>query len=231
MTKFFLSRFRDGRFVRDRAARQSYHLQMSTPAHARIQTLPALVRLFALLALFPAPTPAQQFTPGLTDARHDTAVQQAHAIGLALFSYATDHDGSMPPGNSSTEVFQNLIAGGYVSDPKIFYLAMPGKVVPVSTTLKPENVSFDVTTGVDSDTSDDLPIVFSTGFKITYAAGGSAAPLAQPAPRGLAVTYKNDSTKYCVPTNPDGTVANFIPTTFDAKGKTYRQLTPDGPLP
>jgi hypothetical protein len=31
--------------------------------------------------------------------------------------------------------------------------------------------------------------------------------------------------------NPDGSMANFLPTDFDAKGKTYRQLTPDGPLP
>ena len=29
----------------------------------------------------------------------------------------------------------------------------------------------------------------------------------------------------------DGSIPNFVPADFDAKGKTYRQLTPDGPLP
>ena len=31
--------------------------------------------------------------------------------------------------------------------------------------------------------------------------------------------------------NPAGSIPHFIPPDFDPKGKTYRQLTPDGPLP
>jgi hypothetical protein len=31
--------------------------------------------------------------------------------------------------------------------------------------------------------------------------------------------------------SPDGSIPNFIPADFDPKGKTYRQLTPDGELP
>jgi len=31
--------------------------------------------------------------------------------------------------------------------------------------------------------------------------------------------------------NSEDSIPNFVPADFDAKGKTYRQLTPDGPLP
>jgi hypothetical protein len=31
--------------------------------------------------------------------------------------------------------------------------------------------------------------------------------------------------------NSNASIRNFVPADFDAKGKTYRQLTPDGPLP
>ena len=185
--------------------------------------------LIGLLAI--APDTARAQLPGITDARHDTYMQQVHAIGDALFSYSTDHDGDYPPGKSSTEVFQNLIAGGYVTDPHIFFFAMPGKVSPTGTTLKPENVCFDFTDGADSNSPDTLPVVFSTGYKVTYAAGGSAVPLLKPAPRGLAVAFKaTGGAKYIVASDPAGNVANFVPAGFDAQGKPYRQLTPDGPL-
>jgi hypothetical protein len=200
-----------------------------TPASTLSPASCFILCLLALLTLFLGAARAQ--LPGISDARHDTWMQQVHAIGDALFSYSTDHDGSLPPGKSSTEVFQNLIAGGYVSDPKIFFLPMPGKVSPTSMTLKPENVCFDVTAGVDGNSPDTLPAVFSTGYKITYAAGGSAVPLAKSTPKGIAVAYRaTDSSKYMVSTDPDGSVANVVPPTFDAQGKTYQQLTPDGPL-
>jgi hypothetical protein len=95
--------------------------------------------------------------------------------------------------------------------------------------LKPENVSWDVTDAVTSDDSDDLPIVFLTGYKIDYATGGKAHPLKNAAiPEGIAAFYKSNSTEFIV-AKVDG--IPLIDPTFDPKGKTYRQLTPDGPLP
>ncbi len=199
-------------------------------------------------------------------------LQQARNIGSLMFEYATDHyaDGnSYPDGNSSTEVFQKLIDGGYCKDPTIFYVPLRGKVEPViGQKLKPENVCWDVTSGVTPNAPNGLPLVFMTGYQVTYASGADAIPLIKPyppygsdswlewllAPRstgerlpvpGIAVFYMGNRASFVRLSplvnpdgsisdpphyQPDGSIANFIPTHFDPKGKTYRQLTPDGPL-
>ncbi len=46
----------------------------------------------------------------------------------------------------------------------------------------------------------------------------------------IAVGYKDTSARV-MRADDDGTIPNFIPAYFDPKGKTYRQLTPDGELP
>jgi hypothetical protein len=95
-----------------------------------------------------------------------------------------------------------------------------------------------------------------TGYKVQYVPGGAAVPLIKPYPpfgfeartwlqwaegkpilpapgenAGIAVAYKSGSSAFRKMSHPDGTISNFIAPTFDPKGKTYRQLTPDGPLP
>jgi hypothetical protein len=120
--------------------------------------------------------------------------------------------------------------------------------------LKPENVCWDVTSGVDSHAPDVVPLVYMTGYKVTYAPGGSAVPFIKPhplfgaepliwyrwwhteapGPPGIAVFYKANNAKFInldATSNPNASIPNFVPTDFDPKGKTYRQLTPDGPLP
>jgi len=190
-------------------------------------------------------------------ARHNAAMQQARQIGQCMFPYSTDHNGVYPDGNSSTEVFQKLIDGGYVTDPAIFYVPLPGKVKGVvGQKLKPENVCWDVTSGVDSRSSDLVPLVFLTGYRINYAAGGSAVPIIKPyppfwsvrtwsewwngapspdyGPSGSAVFYKGNNAMYIKlwpTTNSDYAMTNFVSPDFQPDGHTYRQLTPDGPLP
>jgi hypothetical protein len=172
--------------------------------------------------------------PGIKQARERTWVEQAHQIDLALFSYATDNiqnNNAYPDGKSSTEVFQKLIDGGYVTDPGVFYINLPGKTKALAgQKLKPENVCFDVTAGLDSGSPDDLPLVFLTGYKVTYSPGSAAVPLGKPPAPGLPVAYKNNSSKF-LGQGADGSIPNFIPANFDPQGKTYRQLTPDGPSP
>jgi hypothetical protein len=192
--------------------------------------LAGLIFLFAGVAI-------GQLT-GLPQARRDALMQQGRQIGQCLFSYSTDNvqnNNAYPDGNSSTEVFQKLIDGNYVSDPGIFYFPLPGKVKPVAgQKLKPENVCFDVTCCVDADAPDGLPLIFATGYKVTYTPGAAAVPLAKSSPPAMIVFYKSNSAQVLFPTsaaNPDGAIPNFIPASFDPKGKTYRQLTPDGPLP
>jgi hypothetical protein len=171
--------------------------------------------------------------PGLPQARRDALMQQTRQIGLMLYAYATDNvqnNNAYPDGKSSTEVFQKLIDGGYCTDPAIFFTPLPGKVKPVAgQKLKPENVCFDVTSALDADSPDGLPIVFMTGYKVNYASGAAAVPLAKSSPPAMIVVYKSNKSIVLIPA-ADGSIANFIPATFDPKGKTYRQLTPDGQL-
>ena len=173
---------------------------------------------------------------GIITTRSSPIMQEAHAIGRAMYAYANDHNGAYPVGKSSTEVFQQLIDENYAPDSTIFFdewLKIPGKTKARSNILKPENVSYDVTVPVNSDSSDLLPLVFSTGFRIHYVSGGSATPLFPWAKEwtGIPVFYKGNNAVWLRDDGqPDGMVTNFISTAFNPAGKKYVQLTPDGPL-
>lgn len=158
------------------------------------------------------------------------AIQTSRTIALAMFQYSNDHEDHYPDGESSTEVFQKLIDQSYITDPTLFYFPMPGKIPAPTKYLKPENVCFDVTGGLVSSDSDSLPLVFSTGYQVDYAPDGKARPLKNPSFEGvgIAVCYLSNSAKFVLA--QAGTVP-LINSNFDPKGKTYRQLTPDGVLP
>jgi hypothetical protein len=174
-------------------------------------------------------------------------VQVAHVLDVVLAAYAKDHGGRYPDGANSTEVFQQLLDQGYISDPKIFYVPMAGKTQAPGDLkkLKPENVCWDVTGGVNASDSDRLPMVFLTGFHVTYSPGGGAVPIIKPWPpyqqigagAGLAVAFKDDTAMWVVGEGDESLfhaanyrVPKIVPADFDAHGKTYRQLTPDGVL-
>ncbi len=164
-------------------------------------------------------------THGIAKAKENAAVQQTRAISLALMQYSIDNN-AYPDGKTSTEIFQKLVDGKY-AQPEIFYFAMPGKTKPTSNTLTPENVCFDVTSGAGTDSSDDVPLVFSTGYTLSYAAGESATPVSgtELPFKGMAVSYKNNSAKF-LQADADGAVPNVVPANFDPGTKTYTQLTP-----
>ena len=168
-------------------------------------------------------------------------MQTSHAIGLAMYSYANDNNQLYPDGTSSTEVFQKLLDGGYVTDPSIFYVAMDGKT-PLTDghkKLKPEYVCWDVTGGVSGFDEGQLPLVFLTGYRFTYAPGGGFTPLT-PFPRyrylmrdsGEAAFFVNNSAAWMVgqSSSPPFSLEHILPADFNAHGKTYRQLTPEGVL-
>ncbi len=177
-------------------------------------------------------------------------------LALSMFQYANDNNNYYPDGKNSTEVFQKLMDGNYISDPNVFYIPVAGKSRPLpGQRLKPENISWDVTGGVDAGSPDGIPIVFLTGYKVAYVPGSSAVPIIKPYPQfgtrtwwqwlnqepsfgavspGFAVCYKSNSSKFMrLDTAPDGngSIPNFIPPDFKPDGRTYRQLTPTGPLP
>jgi hypothetical protein len=155
-----------------------------------------------------------------------------------MVQYEQDHNGAYPTGKSSTEVFQKLIDEHYVQDPTTFWIMsfnVPGKTKATSNELKPENVCWDVTVPLDAGSSDLLPVVFLTGYRINYVPGGSAVPLfssSEDRPPGIAVCYHGNNPAWLKNDGqPDRIVKNFISTAFDPAGKKYQQLTPDGPLP
>jgi hypothetical protein len=166
--------------------------------------------------------------PGIKKAKESSALQQTHAIILAMFEYANDHNGAYPDGKSSTEVFQKLIDGNYISDPTVFYLSsMTGKTKAVGNKLTADNVSFDVTSGVDADSSEDVPVVFSSGYTVTYAPDAVATrdPNSITPFSGIAEAYKNNSARFTIAAT-DGSIPAFVPATFVAGSETYRQLRP-----
>lgn len=164
-------------------------------------------------------------------------LQNARIIGIAMFQYAQAHNGAYPTGKSSTEIFQKLIDEKYLPDAAIFYQALldiPGKTNATSNVLKPENVCWDVTVPLDASSSDLLPVVFSTGFRVNYVPGGTAVPLFAPSKEraGIAVCYHGNNSAWLKNDGqPDCIVTNFVSPDFVPNGKKYQQLTPDGPLP
>ena len=166
-------------------------------------------------------------TKGIAAAKANAGMQTARYIELSMFQYANDHNGAYPSGRTSTEVFQKLIDEKYISDPAIFYIKMPGKTRPTSNQLTAENVCYDVTSGVTANSSDFVPLVFSTGYTITYKAGVAATPdPTVKAPfQGIAVGYKNNSAAF-KKAFPDGTVPLLIPEGFTPGAEVYLQLTP-----
>ena len=176
------------------------------------------------------------------------AMQQSRSIYLMLFSYANDHSGNYPEGKSSTEVFQKLLDGGYCEDPSFFYIPRAGKFkAQPGQKLKPENVCFDVTSGLDLRSSDYLPVVFSTGYKVNYLPDGAAIPLktvpqfysrtwlqwwnGDPKPwaeAGIAVCYKSNNaqfTKLNPVINPDGSTS--VPYTYRPDAFIPHFISPD----
>jgi hypothetical protein len=164
---------------------------------------------------------------GIADVHEVDGVAQVHSIVKAMTAYAADHGGAYPEGASSTEVFQKLLDDHYVSDTKTFFVLTGGKYPADSSQLQSQNVCFDVTAGASAKSPDDLPLVFATGFKVTYAAGAHATHATDIAGilPGIAVGYKNGSAHFRR-SAPDGSVPDVVPAGFDARGETYRQLTP-----
>jgi len=166
-------------------------------------------------------------TAGIEKAKESASLQQARAINLMMYSYSVDHNGAYPDGATSTDVFQKLLDEKYASDPTIFYCAMGGKTKPTSSKLTAENVCYDVTSGVQADSPGNLPVVFSTGYVMSYSAGTPATREsgASTAVYGIAVGYKDNSTRFLT-LRPGKTEIQVIPASFDPGTKTYRQLKP-----
>ena len=200
--------------------------------------------LFILVGFF-APR-----TGTLKSAQTASCMCTLNLLMTALKQYALDHDGHYPTGKSSTEVFQKLLDENYVSDPGLFLggFPRPMKIRGKQLKLEPEDVGFDLTVPLDIHSPDDVPVIFLTGYRITYAPHADAIPVS---PRvvdrtpNIAVAYQNqwgDNLPWVYVRRTrlfdykrerdhedqvlsDGTIIRFIPGTFAAKDHFYQQLT------
>jgi hypothetical protein len=174
------------------------------------------------------------FRPPPVPPRHHKVLEATRTIVEALRQYAIENNDTYPTGKGSTEIFQKLIDGGEITDPAVFWLNFPGKTKATSNTLKPENVCFDVTIPIQTNSPTSLPEVFTTGYRIEYLPGGKAVPLSPDVPGwqdGIAVYYHENNIVFIRSGElPHGVIPNVISPNFDPAGQHYQQLTPTGPV-
>ncbi len=134
--------------------------------------------LFVLLVLFWLSLPSISSYPNNPEGRF---AAPAHNLAVALFLYSNDHDGTYPSGATSTDVFQKLYDGKYLTDPA--NLLLPKLVrpsVPSTSPLKlpPHYSCWDTVSASDrplhAKHPDDLPVVISTGIgPLTFQSGSN----------------------------------------------------------
>lgn len=212
----------------------------------RVLTLLTIFLLIVLIGVLLGP-----MTGRIWVAQEAGTMQTCRTIALAEFQYANDHDGRYPDGKSSTEVFQKLLDGSYVTDPVMFYIPMAGKSSTRSHHLEPANVCYDVTGGIEGTIPNGLPVVFMTGYQIDYRAGGrfvrqhGALPdffkgeprtwtdwmNFQPRMPIPVAIWGGNSDNLAMKSNlPSDRGATADRESLESAGKIYRQLTPDGVL-
>jgi len=125
--------------------------------------------------------------------RESWKLENLKALGDAMRAYAAEHGGRYPEGVTSTEVFNVLIAEGYLEDHRValdggidksnLFAVVAGtgeedETNPETTRLKGPGVAWDATAGLDADTPADVPLLYTTGFDVTYAPGRRPIPQA-----------------------------------------------------
>jgi prepilin-type N-terminal cleavage/methylation domain-containing protein len=187
-------------------------------------TLVELLVVIGIIAIL-AGVALGPITNGIKKAKQSGGMQTAHVIGLSMYSYANDNSQIYPDssGTGAGGVAQALLAGGYVSDPSIFYISggaaskWTGTTAAAATGIGATNVSFDFAgsgTGVtgsgwSSVNYSFMPIMWSTtvgtGSTPVNVTGGNVANTAITAvpaattpfqTAGLAVFYINNSAKF-----------------------------------
>ena len=197
-------------------------------------TLVELLVVIGIIAIL-AGVALGPITNGIKKAKQSSAVQEAHAIGLAMYSFANDNqqlypDTSNPAGNSGTAAAAAtgpLLSGGYVTDPSIFYISSDsatvkytGTIATAAANLKAANISWDFISGggggLSSVSYPAVPILWTTVGGASFTGLNTAAgavditvtPTLTTLPfgtTGIAVFYENNSAAF-VTANVAGTI-------------------------
>jgi type II secretory pathway pseudopilin PulG len=184
----------------------------------------------------------------LKRAKIHRAVESARTINTLLSQYATDNNGVYPTGENTSAagksegIARNLLANHYTPDAAIFAVgstAMYSGTKPDFSDIAAANISWDftgcanATTGITSDASDYLPVLYTTGESVIYPTTpgtGLNLPLSGNGPfakSGVVVAYKGNNATFIRGT-PSGTTLecrDFISTAFKDPGP-YTQIKP-----
>ncbi|MEM1060033.1 MAG: hypothetical protein AAGK14_12355 [Verrucomicrobiota bacterium] len=212
------------------------------PAKSRFQPM-HLVLALAVLTLFLGLFSAYFNTGGHKPmtGQEGWRLEQLRAVGAAMQAYAADHGGRFPAGENSTEVFNELIATGYLEDHRMAMRGGKGHkslldVVgggedeeptdPATTRLQSAEVAWDVTAvGASESAHPDLPLVFSTGHKVSYAPGSVPVPVASDADRVVYVYTFGGKWRLYRLDKQASWEHPFLPADFEPS-ETMRQLRP-----
>jgi prepilin-type N-terminal cleavage/methylation domain-containing protein len=179
-------------------------------------TLVELLVVIGIIAIL-AGVALGPITNGIKKAKQSSGMQSAHAIGLAMYSYANDNSQTYPDvsGADAGLIAQQLLGGGYVTDPAIFFISggtatkYTGQTASAATTITKTNMSWDFAVnggaGLSSTSYSYLPILWSsvTGGTVPNltAANGTAITCLPTAGNpfstdGVAAFYVNNSAKF-----------------------------------
>ncbi len=179
-------------------------------------TLVELLVVIGIIAIL-AGVALGPITNGIKKAKQSSGMQSAHAIGLAMYSYANDNSQTYPDvsGADAGLIAQQLLGGGYVTDPAIFFISggtatkYTGTTASAATTIQKTNISWDFAVnggaGLSSTSYNYLPLLWSSvtgGTVPNLKAAISTAITCLPASGnpfsqdGVAVFFINNSAKF-----------------------------------
>jgi prepilin-type N-terminal cleavage/methylation domain-containing protein len=184
-------------------------------------TLVELLVVIGIIAIL-AGVALGPITNGIKKAQQSSGMQSAHAIGLAMYSYANDNSQLYPDSatSSAQDVARALLAGSYVTDAAIFSLsgdtgagfAKVSSTTNTATTITKNQISWDFIgaatagQGVSSTSYPFIPCLWSTingtaTAPVFSTAAGSAITTAPVSTNpfgtaGIAVFYINNSAAF-----------------------------------
>ena len=192
-------------------------------------TLVELLVVIGIIAIL-AGVALGPITAGIKKGQQSSGVQNARSLALADFQYANDNSQTYASGADSGAIAATLLAGNYISDPSIFYLAGSSQTKFTGTgTIAATNVSWDFgcqtatsAGALNANTPDEAPLLCSTskgsytfpvasGTAVSIAGVDSAAPFGT---IGVAVCQKSNSAKFILATSPSSGAVNLTDTTW-----------------
>ncbi len=210
-------------------------------------TLVELLVVIGIIAIL-AGVALGPITNGIKKAKQSAGVQEAHALGLAMYSAANDNSQLYPDStsNQADDIAAALLAGGYVSDPSIFHLSGDTVATKITTTnnsattIKGTGVTCwdflgNSGNGVNSTTYPYLPLLWSTLTRGTLPNLGTVGPAAITAipiaanpfsTDGIAIFYINNSAAFATM----GLVGNTLEVTMVTTANNLTATAPNPPL-